>query len=132
MTTIVGIFDNAGDLDQAVEGLAKAGIEDTVFDEAIVAGEAGNVGSVFGPGSSLAPGITVKPELSPKPDRHTVIRVFKAHLADYRLPDEVIEGYATTFYHKGKFVLVKTDPQRAEQVIQILRECRASQVNRHG
>ena len=55
-----------------------------------------------------------------------------AHLADYRLPDEVIEGYATTFYHKGKFVLVKTDPLRAEQVTQILRECRASQVNRHG
>ena len=121
MTTIVGIFDNAADLDQAVEGLAKAGIEDTVFDEAIVAGEAGNVGSVFGPGSSLAPGITVKPELSPKPDRHTVIRAFKAHLADYHLPENVIDGYATTFYHKGKFVLVKTDPQRAEQAIQILR-----------
>ena len=55
MTTIVGIFDNARDLDQAVERLAEAGIEDTVFDETIVAGEAGNVGQ-SGPGSST-PGI---------------------------------------------------------------------------
>ncbi len=124
MTTIVGIFDNARDLDEAVEGLAESRIEDTVFDEAIVAEEAGNVGA-------LGMGV-LTPHLPPKPDRHTIIQAFKAHLADYRLPDEVIEGYATTFYHKGKFVLVKTDPQRAEQAIQILRECRASQVNRHG
>jgi hypothetical protein len=131
MTTIVGIFDNARDLDQAVERLAEAGIEDTVFDETIVAGEAGNVGPVFGPGSST-PGIIGKPELPSKPDRHAIIRAFKAHLADYHLPEDVIDGYATTFYHKGKFVLVRTDPQRAEQVIQILRGCRASRVNRHG
>jgi hypothetical protein len=131
MTTIVGIFDNARDLDQAVERLAEAGIEDTVFDETIVAGEAGNVGPVSGPGSST-PGIIVKPELPSKPDRHAIIRAFKAHLADYHLSEDVIDGYATTFYHKGKFVLVRTDPQRAEQVIQILRGCRASRVNRHG
>jgi hypothetical protein len=125
MTTIVGIFDNARDLDEAVERLAEAGIEDTVFDEAIVAEEAGNVGP------ALAMGI-VKPDSPRKPDRHTIVQAFRAHLADYRLPDEVIEGYATTFFHKGKFVLVRTDPQRAEQVIQILRGCHASQVNRHG
>ena len=82
MTTIVGIFDNARDLDEAVERLAEAGIEDTVFDEAIVAEEAGNVGPALGMG------IIVKPELPPKPDRHTIIQAFKAHLADYRLPDD--------------------------------------------
>ena len=125
MTTIVGIFDNARDLDEAVERLAESRFEDTVFDEAIVAEEAGNIGAALGMG-------VLTPHLPPKRDRHTIIQAFKAHLADYRLPDEVIEGYATTFYHKGKFVLVKTDPQRAEQGIQILRECRASQVNRHG
>jgi hypothetical protein len=43
MTTIVGIFDKARDLDEAVERLAEAGIEDTVFDEAIVAEEGCNV-----------------------------------------------------------------------------------------
>ena len=121
MTTIVAIFDNARDLDEAVERLAEAGIEDTVFDEAIVAEAAGNVGP------ALAMGI-VKPDSPRKPDRHTIVQAFRAHLADYRLPDEVIEGYATTFFHKGKFVLVRTDPQRASQV----RECHASQVNRHG
>ena len=34
MTTTVGIFDNARDLDKAVERLARAGFEDTVYDEA--------------------------------------------------------------------------------------------------
>ena len=125
MTTILGIFDNARDLDEAVERPAEAGIEDTVFDEAIVAEEAGTVGPALGVG-------IVKPDLLPKPDRHTSVQAFRAHLADYRLPDEVIEGYATTFFNKGKFVLVRTDPQRAEQVIQILRGCHASQVNWHG
>jgi hypothetical protein len=40
----------------------------------------------------------------------------------------VIEAYATTFYHKGKFVLARTD---AERVMNILRECGATRVNRH-
>jgi hypothetical protein len=40
-TTIVAIFDNTRDLDEAVERLAEAGIEETVFDEVIVAEEAG-------------------------------------------------------------------------------------------
>ena len=44
MTTIVGIFDNARDLDKAVERLTRAGFEDTVYDEAIVAEETSNVG----------------------------------------------------------------------------------------
>ena len=53
MTTIVGIFDNTHDLDKAVGRLARAGFEDTVYDEAIVAGEALNVGPpVFAPGSA--------------------------------------------------------------------------------
>ena len=43
MTTIVGIFDNARDLDKAVERLSRAGFEDTVYDEAIVSEELGNV-----------------------------------------------------------------------------------------
>ena len=46
MTTIVGIFDNARDLDKAVGRLARAGFEDSVYDEAIVAGEPGNFGAV--------------------------------------------------------------------------------------
>ena len=37
MTTIIGIFDNARDLDKAVNKLARAGFEETVYDESIVA-----------------------------------------------------------------------------------------------
>ena len=48
MTTIVGIFDTARDLDEAVERLAESRIEDTVFDEAIVAEEADNAGAALG------------------------------------------------------------------------------------
>ena len=62
----------------------------------------------------------------------TIIRAFKTHLTHYHLSNEVIEDYATAFYRNSKFVLVKTDTQRAEQVMEILRECGASRVNRHG
>jgi hypothetical protein len=33
----------------------------------------------------------------------------KPHLADYHLPNPVIEAYATTLYLKGKFVLARTE-----------------------
>jgi len=133
MTTIVGIFDNARDLDKAVGRLAREGFEDAVYDEAIVAGEVGNSGLlVFAPGSGPAVvWSTAEPALPPKPSQHSIVRAFKAHLADYHLPDGVIEAYATTFNHDGEFALVRTDPKRAEQAMEILRQCGASRVNRH-
>jgi hypothetical protein len=53
----------------AIEQLAAAGFEDTVFDEAIV--------------------------------------------TEQHLSHDVINGHATAFIHDGKFILVKTDPERA-------------------
>jgi hypothetical protein len=129
---VVGIFDNAQDLERAVERLAASGFEDTIYDEAIVAQEPSNVVPV-GPipvGPVLAPGV-VPAEGSGKADLPTIVQAFKSHLSDYHLPNQVIEAYATTFYHGGKFVLVRTHPERDEQVVQILRKCGASRVNRH-
>jgi hypothetical protein len=57
MTTIVAIFDNARDVDQAVTRLARAGFEDTVFDEGIIAGEAHSLGLVFASGLRSAGGL---------------------------------------------------------------------------
>ena len=132
-TTTVGIFDNARDLEKAVERLARAGFEDTVYDEGIVAGEAVNVGpAVFAPG--YAPAVvwgSAQADSSPKPDHDTIVRAFKAHLAEYHLPKEVIKAYATTFYHNGEFLLVKTNAEQAGQVMKILQDCGATRVNRH-
>ena len=132
MTTIVGIFDNARDLDKAVERLARAGFEDTVYDEAIVSEETGNLGGIFAPGSGPAVywGSTER-DLKPKMDRNANARAFRAHLADYRLPKDVIEGYVTNFDHDGEFVLVKSSPDRADQALEIMRTCGASRANRH-
>ena len=47
------------------------------------------------------------------------------------LPDDVIEAYATAFYHKGKFVIVRTEPECDKHVMKILRECGATRVNQH-
>lgn len=66
-----------------------------------------------------------------KPDLDTVVRAFKAHLAHYHLPKQVIKAYATTFYHNGEFILVRSQPERAEQAMDILRDCGATRVNRH-
>ena len=66
-----------------------------------------------------------------KPDHQTIVRAFKSHLADYRLPDEVIEAYAMTFSHSGEFLLVRTANKRAEAASDILRNCGATRVGRH-
>jgi hypothetical protein len=132
MVTVVGIFDidNAPDMDKAVERLAAEGFDDTVYDEGIVPEDTGTVAPVFAPGSA-PPVVLDSPDLPPKEDLRTIVRAFKTHLAHYHLSDEVIEAYATEFYRNSKFVLVRTDTHRAEQVIEILRECGASRVNRH-
>jgi hypothetical protein len=82
---IVGIFDNAQDLNLADERLAAAGFEDTVFDEAIVAEEPGNVGPV-GPvpvGPVLAPGaVPVEPLGGVESDLPGIVGAFKSRLAD--------------------------------------------------
>ena len=59
------------------------------------------------------------------------VQAFRAHLADCHLPDGVIEGYVTSFCHDGKFVLVRTHPQRDEEVVGILKKYGASRVNRY-
>jgi hypothetical protein len=41
----------------------------------------------------------------------------------------VIHAYATTLHHNGKFILVKTDAERAEQAWKSC--CGATRVNRH-
>ena len=132
-TVVVGIFDNAQDLDRADEQLAAAGFEATVYDEAVVADEPGNAGPVgpvpFGP--LLAPG-AVPAEDSGGVEADLSIPAFKSRLSDCQLPDDVIDAYATAFHHKGKFVLVRTEPECAKHVIEILRDCHASRVNRHG
>jgi|SRR6476660_9589951 len=133
MTTIIGIFDNARDLDKAVNKLARAGFDETVYDESIVAEDVPK-----GEPIAFALGHTpaafwdnARPVMPSKPDRSAVIRAFKAHLADYKLPDNVIEGYAITLHH-SEFVLVKTDASRADHVQKIITECGAIRTDRHG
>jgi hypothetical protein len=131
MTTIIGIFDNARDLDRAVDKLARAGFDETVFDEAIVAEDAGRGDPiVFALGHTPALAWGVTPHARPKMNRSTVIRSFKARLAEYKLPDDVIEGYAITLHH-SEFLLVRTEPTRAEQVVSIMRDCGAARADRH-
>jgi hypothetical protein len=132
MTTIVAIFDNARDVDQAVTRLARAGFEDTVFDEGIIAGEAHSLGLVFAPGSA-PPAVWGAPETPSrrKPSHQTIVQAFKSHLDDYHLPDEVIEAYAMTFSHSGEFLLVRTENKRADAALDILRNCGATRLGRH-
>ena len=136
MTTIVGIFDDTSDLDRVLERLADSGVDATVYDEALLTEEPGSVDPA---GPTLAPGAVPEvvlgagePNLLNKRDKSSVVRAFRGHLADYDLSEEVIEAYASTFLHSGKFVLVKTDADKAEQVMGILKDSGATRVNRHG
>ena len=129
-TVIVGIFDNSQDLERADKQLAAAGFEATVYDETIAAEESVGVSPVpVGP--MLAPGTVPREDLGTAESDVPAMSAFKSHLAECQLPDEVIDAYATAFSHKGKFVLVRTEPECAKHVMEILEECSASRVNRH-
>jgi hypothetical protein len=84
----------------------------------------------------IAPGV-VPAEAAGSVERNVrdvpnIVSAFKSHLADYYdFPYQVIEAYLTSFYQGGKFVLVRTHPQRDEQAVTILRQCGASRVNRY-
>jgi hypothetical protein len=133
MTTVVGIFDNTRDMESAVLRLTEAGFEDAIYDDAIVGQETENVGPIVSSGfAQPAMGSTVRSDSPTKRNVDTIVRAFKKHLANYNVPNDVINAYATTFHHNGKFILLKTDSQRSEQVIAILRECGASRAVRHG
>jgi hypothetical protein len=131
----VGVFDDARDVARAAERLGAAGFEDAVVYDGTTARYEQQNAAPVGPvpvGSILAPGsVCAEDSGSGEPDLRTAVRAFMSHLADYHLPDEVVEAYATTFCHDGKFVLVRTNPQRDEEVVRILRKCGASRVNRY-
>ena len=129
MSIIVGIFDNELDLDRAVNQLADEGFQETVFDQGILAQEVrGDEAFLFAPGTGAHGRIG---KLTPE-NREATVRAFKSHLEDdFHLPARVIEGYAHTFYHGGEFVIVKAAPRQAGRVEELLRDCRASRVNRH-
>ena len=113
MTIVVGIFDNPKNLDEAIVKLAEQGLEDTVFDESIVAQEMGV--------SRLGP-----------EHKNALVTSFKKHLLkDYHVSAEVTNGYVTSFFHGGKFVVVKTNAKGAEQAMEIMRGNGATRVNRH-
>ena len=135
MTTIVGIFDENGDIDKVAEQLAGSGIDASIYDDSLVTEEPGSIDPAV---PTLTPGAvpTVvlgaeEPNLLDRRDSDTVVRAFKRRLADYDLSDEEIEAYATTFLHKGKFVLVKAGDDQAEQVMKILNDSGATRVNKH-
>jgi hypothetical protein len=111
MTTIVGIFDDAWNVEKAIEQLAAAGFEDTVFDEAIVAEQPGSAGAIpfRAPGSAPERALGENaPNLISKPDRRTI-----------------------AFIHDGKFIFVKSESERADQAMKILRDCNSTRVTRH-
>ena len=111
MTTVIGIFDNSPALEKAVTELSQRGFDEKVFDQNALAQESGGAGLVFTP---------------------AIRRLFYEHLADYRLPEEIIESYVNSFAHGGKFVVIKVNQDRAEEALGILEQSGASRTNRHG
>jgi hypothetical protein len=136
MTTVVAIFDAAEQVEDAVNRLASAGLDATVVDENSLGQEPGSVDPV---GPAVVPGAAAEiiagrdaSNLIPKRDKNALGRAFRARLAeDYGLADDVIDGYATTFAHSGRFVLVRASGKDADRAVEMLRAAGASPVNKH-
>ena len=136
MTTVVAIFDAAEQVEDAVNRLATAGLDAAVVDENSLGQEPGSVDPV---GPAVVPGAAAEiiagrdaSNLIPKRDKNALGRAFRARLdEDYGLADDVIDGYATTFAHSGRFVLVRASGKDADRAVEMLRAAGASRVNKH-
>ena len=130
MTIIVGIFDDAADLEKAVQRLSGADFENTVYDATIVAEELAEVSEAR---QILVPGLGQEIWRVTAQNRNAIAQAFKDRLTrQHGLSRMETDAYATTFLHDGKFVVVDADSERAEQAMKILRDCGATRVNRHG
>jgi hypothetical protein len=136
MTTVVGIFDAAEQVEDAVNRLATAELDATVVDENSLAQEPGSVDPIK---PAVVPGATAEiiagkdaPNLIPKRDKNALDRAFRTRLdEDYGLADDVIDAYATSFAHNGRFVLVRASGKDADRAVEILRTAGASRVSKH-
>ncbi len=135
ITTIVAVFDNSVDLDRALTRLAEEGFDKVISDDGIMIDEASGRGlAAFVPhlGQSVTWETGEPPRKPRKASQPEIVKAFKEHLAEHHLSDDIIEGYAVTFLHDGKFVIVDTQPKKGEDAMKIMVECGATRVNRHG
>jgi hypothetical protein len=136
MTTVVAIFDAAEQVDDAVNRLATAGLDVSVVDETSLSQEPGSIDPV---GPAVVPGAAAEiiagrdaSNLIPQRDKNALDRAFRARLdEEYGLADDVIDTYATTFAHSGRFVLVRASGKDADRAVEMLRAAGASRVNKH-
>jgi hypothetical protein len=129
-SVVVGVFDNSQDLEQADKELVLAGFEAAIYDRAVEGAEALNVNPVV-VGPVLAPGIVPTDDSETDDYRPPDIDSFRSYLADCHLQDEVIDAYVTAYSHQSRFLVVRTEPECVKHVTGILRDCRASRVDRH-
>ena len=129
-SVVVGIFDNSQDLERADKRLAAAGFEGAVYEEAVGAEESCDVNPVA-VGPVLAPTVVSTDESGSGKSEVPGVDVFRSHLADCRLPNEVIDAYATAFGHHGRFLVARTEPECVKYIVAILEECHASRVDQH-
>jgi hypothetical protein len=129
-SVVVGIFDNSPDLESADKRLADAGFEGSVYDEVVGAEESCDVNPVA-VGPVLAPGVVPTDDSGGRESEVPGMDVFRSHLADCRLPNDVIDAYATAFAHRGRFVVVRTEPECVKHIVTILEDCHASRVDQH-
>ena len=96
-------------------------------------------GSIDPVGPAVVPGAAAEivagrdePNLIRKRDKNALGRAFRARLdEDYGLADDVIDAYATTFAHSGRFVLVRASGKDADRAVEMLRAAGASRVSKH-
>ena len=129
-SVVVGIFDNSQDLERADKRLAAAGFEGAIYEESVGAEESCDVNPVA-VGPVLAPTVVSTDKSGSRESEVSGVDLFRSHLADCRLPNEVIDAYATAFAHQGRFLVARTEPECVKYIVAILQECHASRVDQH-
>jgi len=137
VTAVIGVFDEPSTFDKALEKLYQSGLKDDdviVIDHTHLSRKEGlGVGPAILPGLAPTAGGEGVAGSSPaaEPGAMTLV-TFENELAHLKLPGTQIEYYANIVVHDGRLIVVKTNNERAPEVMDMMRASKATNVNRHG
>ncbi len=133
MAIVIGVFDEQSAVENVVNKLAASGFEEHVFEPSSLSQESGgSMPRTHVAGTPPTPGSTGLAGLYSEEGRQELLQSFREHLEKLDLADDQVRHYVEVFDHGGRFVTVKTDSQRVEEAMSIMRAAGGSQVHHHG
>jgi hypothetical protein len=133
MTAIIAIFDDSVALEKALTRLSNTDFEPWVIDPANTPVERGVAVAGLPPYPTLVrPAIDVDDSGELPPDGIGYRETLREQLSELSVANEELRFYEEAFEHGGKFVIIETGSEDADEAVDIMQQCGASRVDQHS